>query len=243
MANTFLSIPAESLPQFEELYVISDLHLGGESGHQIFNSGAELARLIDYLKKRLPAKKLALLINGDFVDFLAEKDARHFDPAGAVAKLNRIATEDAAFKDVFNSKEVLPGSAKIPDKINSDQEEKDPEALWSLAHLLALYDLNGQNPKYRIWALGNLIELYLLAFIMKKFHPDRLAEYEKRALQYADMLVDLAGRDAFMVYSTRRQMLRYVEWFQAIAYLEQPVIDLANAIAEKFPEEVEDRWK
>ena len=144
---------------------------------------------------------------------------------------------------LFNSKEVLPGSAKTPDKLNSDQEEKDPKALWSLAHLLALYDFNGQNQEHRIWGLGNLIELYLLALIMKIDGPLKPAEFERRALQYADMLVDLAGRDAFMVYSTRRQILRYVEWFGEIANLEKPIIDLANRIAEKFPKEVEDRWK
>src|SRR6266566_9563984 len=68
MAHTLLSIPADSVPQFDELYVISDLHLGGPSDFQIFNSGAELKRLIDYLCTISPDSKIALLINGDFVD-------------------------------------------------------------------------------------------------------------------------------------------------------------------------------
>ncbi|MBA2676056.1 phosphoesterase, partial [Ramlibacter sp.] len=42
----------------------------------------------------------ALVINGDFIDFLAERPARHFDAQGAVAKLRRIAG-DAAFSPVF----------------------------------------------------------------------------------------------------------------------------------------------
>ena len=138
MANTFLSIPAESLPQFEELYVISDLHLGGESGHQIFNSGTELARLIDYLKKRLPAKKLALLINGDFVDFLAEKDAKHFDPAGAVAKLNRIATEDAAFKDVFRALKDFANTKNRRLVINLGNHDLELALPWARARLLEI---------------------------------------------------------------------------------------------------------
>lgn len=78
---------------------------------------------------------------------------------------------------------------------------------------------------------------------MKNDDPRELEVYKQRALKYADMLVDLAGRDAFLVYPTRRQILRYVEWFGAIAELGQPLIDLANRIAEKFPEEVEERWK
>jgi UDP-2,3-diacylglucosamine pyrophosphatase LpxH len=138
MANTFLSIPAESLPQFDELYVISDLHMGGAAGHQMFNSGTELARLIRYLKARLPDSKVALLINGDFVDFLAEPDAKHFDPAGAVRKLNRIATEDSAFKKVFGA---LKDFAKTPNRrliINLGNHDLELALPWARARLLEI---------------------------------------------------------------------------------------------------------
>jgi CHAT domain len=124
-----------------------------------------------------------------------------------------------------------------------DREEKNAEALWSLAHLLSLYDLNSRNAKQRNGGIGNLIELYLLACIMKYGDPEKLEDFEKRALKYADMLVDLAGRDSFIVYSTRRQILRYVEWFGEIAALGQPIIILASRIAARFPEEVEEHWK
>ncbi|HEX8148133.1 MAG TPA: metallophosphoesterase [Pyrinomonadaceae bacterium] len=102
MANIQMSLPPEGVPQFDELYVISDLHLGGPSDFQIFNSGAELAGLINDLRRASPGKKVALLVNGDFVDFLAERPAAHFDPAGAIAKLNRI-VEDPSFKPVFKA--------------------------------------------------------------------------------------------------------------------------------------------
>lgn len=102
MANKLLSLPPEGTPQFDELYVVSDLHLGGPSDFQIFNSGAELAALIDLLREAPPEKKVALLVNGDFTDFLAEQDAKHFDPSGAIAKLNRI-VEDNSFKPVFTA--------------------------------------------------------------------------------------------------------------------------------------------
>lgn len=102
MANTIISLPPEGAPQFDELYVVSDLHLGGPSDFQIFNSGAELAALIDLLRASPADRRVALLINGDFTDFLAEEDAKHFDPAGAISKLNRI-IEDGAFKPVFNA--------------------------------------------------------------------------------------------------------------------------------------------
>jgi hypothetical protein len=68
-------------------------------------------------------------------------------------------------------------------------------------------------------------------------------EAERRALQYTDALVDIAGRDSFEVYSTRRQILRYLEWFRVISDLGNPLIKLAERIFERFPEDAEDRWK
>ena len=65
---------------------------------------------------------------------------------------------------------------------NGDREEKNPEALWSLAHLLALCDLNSTNQEHRTWGLGNLIELYLLALIIKNDDPRELKVYKQRAL-------------------------------------------------------------
>ncbi len=85
----------------DEAYVISDLHLGGECPFQIFREGDTLAGWIDGLSDDEPVgRRRALVINGDFVDFLAEKTPRHFDTEGAVAKLRRIVS-DAAFAPVF----------------------------------------------------------------------------------------------------------------------------------------------
>jgi len=95
-------IPPEGLPTFDELHVISDLHLGGEEGFQIFNAGAEAQWLIDRLATESPDRKIALLINGDLVDFLAERPAQYFDPGNAVTKLNRIA-RDRSFEPVWQA--------------------------------------------------------------------------------------------------------------------------------------------
>lgn len=85
----------------DEAYVISDLHLGGEAPFQIFREGPALAGFIDSLHPDGgDTTRRALVINGDFVDFLAERPASHFDADGAVAKLHRIAG-DAAFAPVF----------------------------------------------------------------------------------------------------------------------------------------------
>jgi len=83
-----------------ELYVISDLHIGGKD-RQIFAGKTQLPWLLDQLfAKAKPETTIALVINGDFIDFLAEDDAKYFDAEGAVEKLNRIGN-DASFSASF----------------------------------------------------------------------------------------------------------------------------------------------
>lgn len=88
----------------DDAYVISDIHLGGEAPFQMFREGAALAGWIGGLIPSNPAAagRRALVINGDFVDFLAERPSRHFDAEGAVKKLVRIAA-DPAFAPVFDA--------------------------------------------------------------------------------------------------------------------------------------------
>lgn len=145
---------------------------------------------------------------------------------------------------LFQKSASLPDEAEQLDETGKERAEKNPEALWSLAHLLSLYDLNSRKRDLRIWAHGNLIELYLLSLAMKADNNrPKPEEAEYRALQYADALVDIAGRNSFEVYSTRRQILRYIEWFGMISELGLPAMRLAERIFRRFPEEVEERWK
>ncbi len=99
-----------TIPEFDHLYVISDLHMGGErdvhlGGHtnsQIFDAGELLADTIDVLTEKAPEKRVALVINGDSVDFIAEKNAVYFDANGAIVKLQRI-VDDEAFRPVWQA--------------------------------------------------------------------------------------------------------------------------------------------
>ena len=77
------------LSSVHRLSVISDLHIGGEEGFQIFGQGALLAAFLDDLRQHSP-KNSALVINGNIVDFLAEPSAKAFDPINATTKLDRI---------------------------------------------------------------------------------------------------------------------------------------------------------
>ena len=64
------------LPQYDELWVISDIHMGGERtagrNFQIFRRGERLANFIRRLANERPNDELALLLNGDIIDSLAE---------------------------------------------------------------------------------------------------------------------------------------------------------------------------
>lgn len=86
----------------DELFVVSDLHLGGSPGFQIFHQGKRLAATIRGLTKRNPSQKLGLVLAGDFVDFLAAVNPAYLDPDGAIVKLEAI-RRDNEFADVFKA--------------------------------------------------------------------------------------------------------------------------------------------
>ncbi len=121
--------------------------------------------------------------------------------------------------------------------------EKAPKELWTLARMLSLYDLHHEDRKARSWAHGNLIELYLLSLLpdINGVLPDGTAE--QRAIEHTDLLIDIAGWESFEVYSTRRQMLRYLEWYIPLTsgYF-SPLLALAERIFDRFPSEVEERF-
>ncbi|GEO04982.1 hypothetical protein AAE02nite_26460 [Adhaeribacter aerolatus] len=128
-------IPPNYLPYYDELYVISDLHLGGQTGFQIFDAGASLQKFVEQLRDKAPEKAIALLINGDLVDFLAEKPALPFDPIDAISKLDRI-MKDPAFEMVWLALQqfvVVSNRFLIINLGNHDLELALP---WVRTHLL-----------------------------------------------------------------------------------------------------------
>jgi UDP-2,3-diacylglucosamine pyrophosphatase LpxH len=115
----------------DSLHVISDLHLGGREGFQIFGSTAELCWLIGHVAG-LEAGRHALLINGDFVDFLAEEPCLAFDPHGAIDKLDGIWKR---FGLVFKALQRLLAT---PDRlliINLGNHDLELGLPWVRAHL------------------------------------------------------------------------------------------------------------
>jgi len=73
-------------PQYDELYVVSDLHMGGaHADFQILRETDRLARFIRWVAEQRPGDRVALVLNGDVVDTLAE------DVEGYVAVENAVA--------------------------------------------------------------------------------------------------------------------------------------------------------
>lgn len=136
---------------------------------------------------------------------------------------------------------------ELQDKSETTEEsnnsfDKTLKNLWSLAYLLSLDDASSKDEKNRIWAYGNLIELCLLALKMK-INNDQIKEGEAKdlAVKYTNALVDIAEPDSFEVYSTRRQILRYIEWFGKISDLGS-IPNVADNIFKKIPDNGEDKW-
>jgi hypothetical protein len=126
---------------------------------------------------------------------------------------------------------------------SQSRAEKSPKQLWSLARMLSLYDLNHENRNTRNWAHANLIELYLLSLLPELDGSLAPADAERLAIEHTDQLLDIAGWDSFDAYSTRRQMLRYLEWYDRLTvnYL-APLSGLAEQIFNRFPSAVEDHF-
>ena len=140
---------------------------------------------------------------------------------------------DAFSKDKSNSWAVvqylsltfLLQRANDPEAAQQRPEQK-PEDLCTVGQVLSLSDYLSEDATRKAWALGNPIELCLLRILLEKRKEqrginDENKEREKEQItRYARDLVAVSGRDSFEVYSTRRQIVRYLEWFNELAQLD-----------------------
>jgi len=130
----------------KEVYVISDLHLGGRApesgetrGFQITTHGCELADFInnEIAFKQHIAKEVELVINGDVVDFLAEEewDAFNDDADIALEKMKRIVAQESAVFDALRN--VLQNGHRLTLLLgNHDLELTLPKVRHYLEELL-----------------------------------------------------------------------------------------------------------
>lgn len=125
------------MESFDEVHVVSDLHLGGMRGQQIFKGGEILAAFIESLAQA--DRRIAFVINGDFIDFLAEPGATYFDPRGAPDKVERI-SRDPAFNGVWGALKKFVAKDKRQLVIvvgNHDLELAMPRVQTTIIELLA----------------------------------------------------------------------------------------------------------
>ena len=136
---------------------------------------------------------------------------------------------------------VLRGGGQL----GSDAEApgRDSAALWSSAEVQALHDATNGTPQARSWALGNLIELYLLAPTISGLAARQTA-WAELATAPARVLVDNAAEGAFEVFSTRRQVQRYRGWYAKLAANALPaaVLAAADAVLAVLPTQAPAPW-
>ena len=129
---------------------------------------------------------------------------------------------------------LRPVEGVPPPILEAHKEHTRPHSLWTLAHALSLHDLQGPSEQQRIWALGNLAELYVLLPLLTSA-PVKLsaARCAAHANGYAGELVALAGAASPDAYYLRRQLLRYRDWYAriaSIAAIEQPLTAALSAL-------------
>lgn len=90
------------LPAFEEVHVISDIHMGGQPGFQILRETNRLANFIRWVAKQRPDGRVALVLNGDVFDTLAEDIRGYVAVDEAEATVQRI-MNDASFAQIWDA--------------------------------------------------------------------------------------------------------------------------------------------
>jgi hypothetical protein len=136
---------------------------------------------------------------------------------------------------------VLQHLDRLPRPLN--RADQDILSLWLAAEVQSLNDAETGDVGNRAWAFGNLVELYLLApFIdgLQKLREN--VNFQDLAVDAARKIVTLAGASSFHVFSTRRQVLRYLEWLNELAPSMADVTGPAKAVLEALPEGEEPEW-
>jgi UDP-2,3-diacylglucosamine pyrophosphatase LpxH len=89
--------------KYDEIHVISDLHMGGDKPEfQILRETKRLAGFIRWVSGQSPQGQVALVLNGDVIDTLAEEVGGYVATSNAVSTLQRI-MNDPSFQPVWSA--------------------------------------------------------------------------------------------------------------------------------------------
>lgn len=92
-------------------------------------------------------------------------------------------------------------------------ENEFDQATWITARLSANTDLQHSSAPGRAWARVSLLELALLRLADDSADAGTIAEASAAARDHAQRIVDGVGLEAEHVTTTRRQVLRYMNWY------------------------------
>jgi hypothetical protein len=144
-----------------------------------------------------------------------ERAREHYSDAFSVDRMSNWALTQAlclaAVLKTMGDETVVP-YASSPDSSAVSRDD------WIVARYLAEADLNLSDPIPVGWAHASLIELYLLCQITPRADglPDETTA-DSQIKAHAEALVKRLGRGSFDVYSARRQIMRYTNWFNEIS--------------------------
>lgn len=138
---------------------------------------------------------------------------------------------------------VLRHAGRLP--LEAPSVESPIGKLWALAEVQSQRDLSSSDYARRVWALGNLVELYMLAPVTREVldahalvvpPPDWPALAERHARELARM----AQPGAFEIYSTRRQIVRYLDLYVELcpSGALESAVDIAEHVAVLLPAQV-----
>ena len=136
-----------NIPTFDEIHVVSDLHMGGLPGFQILRETQRLAGYIQWVAQRCPTGEVALVLNGDVIDTLAEDVGGYVAFDNAVQVVQRIMSSDPNFSPVWDALAALvatSGRSLVIMIGNHDIELAFPAVQQAIVERLA-----GQNPASR----------------------------------------------------------------------------------------------
>jgi hypothetical protein len=220
---------------------------------RVRESRARLARLVD----RLPSQRariVALLASSDKREAAleyetlkrkysqvpeGELDARVWPPLERAGKLydEAFSLDAAAYWAVvqyISLSVVMRHGGRQPQ--GADAADAEIGKLWALAEVQSLRDVSSVDYTRHTWALGNLIELYLLASVIDEVkqaqaQPASPPDWLALATRYAKELAKMAQPSAFEIFSTRRQIVRYLDLY--VELCPSGALEAAVAIAEQ----------
>lgn len=134
----------------------------------------------------------------------------------------------------FLSLTVLMRQCGQPE-VGKDLEGRDPQKLWMLAEVQSQRDRLSGDATKRAWALGNLVELYLMQPLVWNEDPAADTGWSRRAIDAARELAAMTGEAAFEIFSTRRQIVRYLDLYMDLCPLLETLEGTAKTIVDVLP--------